>query len=138
MRYQLYIIHYFICLACNCDSIGSRDEDCNRSSGQCNCIENVTGRSCNLCEAGYWGLHTQNLCVECSCCINGTIASQCDDVSINYFFLKHTMGSWGVHCQLSNTTLSLQESGECICREGWSGQGCCSGEVLYDYNSMSL
>ena len=44
------------------------------------------------------------------------------------------MDSCGVHCQVSNTTMSLQESGECICREGWSGEGCCSGEISYDYD----
>lgn len=75
--------HLLLCVACNCDSIGSIDEDCNESSGQCKCIDNVTGRSCNQCEAGYWGLHTQNQCVECSCCINGTVTSQCDDVSVH-------------------------------------------------------
>lgn len=75
-------------LACNCNSAGSLEENCNQTTGQCLCAENVTGRTCNKCRVGYWGLQTQNQCMKCDCCVNGTVASQCDSVSDYSYILR--------------------------------------------------
>ena len=49
------IIHYFLCLACQCDMYyGSRNEDCNVEGGQCECKTNYAGRTCEECHDGYY------------------------------------------------------------------------------------
>ena len=49
------IIHFFLCLACQCDMYyGSRNEDCNVEGGQCECKTNYAGRTCEECHDGYY------------------------------------------------------------------------------------
>ena len=43
------------CEACNCNDIGSVNQDCNQSNGQCDCQPGVAGRSCDQCAKGYFG-----------------------------------------------------------------------------------
>nr|CAH7745361.1 unnamed protein product [Callosobruchus chinensis] len=38
------------CKACECDSIGSASKQCDNNTGQCECKEKFTGRTCDKCE----------------------------------------------------------------------------------------
>ena len=81
---QFTIIIIILVIGCDCNDIGSINEDCDQIDGQCKCINNVSGRTCDRCKPGYWGLKANNKCIECDCCMEGTIASQCDQVRISF------------------------------------------------------
>lgn len=59
------------CTPCNCFPLGSvRDDDvCDSVSGDCECVEGVTGRRCDTCPASSIGpnKNTVLLCVDCFC-----------------------------------------------------------------------
>ena len=44
------------CEMCGCDPLGSLHSVCDLASGQCSCKPGVTGRQCDVCEDGYFGL----------------------------------------------------------------------------------
>lgn len=58
-------------VACNCNPNGSAPgpEGCDPSTGQCRCLPHVTGRTCGLCQPGYYGLQPT---VGCKRCVWGT------------------------------------------------------------------
>lgn len=60
------------CKACDCDSIGSLDNNCDILTGQCKCRQNTYGRQCNQCQPGFWNFPN---CERCEC--NGH-AQLCD------------------------------------------------------------
>ncbi|XP_026738306.1 laminin subunit alpha-1-like, partial [Trichoplusia ni] len=62
---------------CNCSSIGAESNVCDIRTGQCRCKQHVTGRACDTCEEGYWGLKLGG-CRRCAC---GSGASACDPES---------------------------------------------------------
>ena len=41
------------CQPCNCDVRGSRSLTCDKQSGQCECLNQVTGLQCNECQVRY-------------------------------------------------------------------------------------
>lgn len=51
------------CLPCTCDTDGTVDSSntCDNETGQCNCIPNVAGRDCSVCQTGFYG-KTPQLC----------------------------------------------------------------------------
>ena len=51
----------FVHVECICNSIGSKDEDCNKITGECSCKVGFTGTNCNGCAIGFTG----NTCNEC-------------------------------------------------------------------------
>ena len=42
-------------LACACDTTGSKSEVCDKSSGKCDCNDNVVGDKCTQCSTEHWG-----------------------------------------------------------------------------------
>jgi len=53
----------FVFAACDCEPLGVVDNDtstCNADSGQCRCRLNITGRRCDECTAGSYGLMTSD------------------------------------------------------------------------------
>ena len=44
-----------IFLACECKAGGSKSTVCDKSTGKCDCNDNVVGDKCTQCESGYWG-----------------------------------------------------------------------------------
>jgi hypothetical protein len=43
----------YVCLPCKCYGHGSKGYQCDPVTGQCPCIEGVTGRRCNQCPSKY-------------------------------------------------------------------------------------
>lgn len=41
--------------ACDCDPRGISSEQCHRATGQCTCVEGVSGQRCDKCARGYQG-----------------------------------------------------------------------------------
>lgn len=50
--------------ACNCDIRGSVSPFCYEATGQCGCLQGVTGRQCSHCLPGFWGFPH---CQPCQC-----------------------------------------------------------------------
>ncbi|XP_038046622.1 laminin subunit alpha-1-like [Patiria miniata] len=72
------------CIECNCEPIGTvvNGTSCSQFSvdgkpvGQCNCIDNVEGRACDVCMDEYYGLLLEDqlgTCKDCNCNLLGTI-----------------------------------------------------------------
>lgn len=65
------------CEHCDCDPIGSSQDQCNTYDGQCVCKKGFGGRQCNQCQSDYWGDPNVE-CHPCECDVYGSAESQCD------------------------------------------------------------
>ncbi|KAM8861455.1 laminin subunit beta-1a [Synchiropus picturatus] len=91
------------CRKCVCDRQGSEasscpasgDCECDRSSGQCHCLLNVTGRHCDTCAPDTWNLASGQGCEGCDCDAEHSYSSSCDTVT-----------------------------GQCSCKPGFGGRTC--------------
>ncbi|NXM17847.1 LAMB3 protein, partial [Ploceus nigricollis] len=85
------------CRRCTCNALGTRQDTvpCDGDTGSCFCLPNVVGSDCGQCAAGHWGLGSGQGCQPCSC---------------------HPRGSHSPHCN--------QFTGQCPCRDGFTGQTC--------------
>ncbi|MGH0162052.1 UNVERIFIED_CONTAM: hypothetical protein FKN15_042284 [Acipenser sinensis] len=91
------------CRKCTCNFLGtdrsqcsSRDQcECDRSSGQCQCLPNVIGQNCDHCVANYWNLGSGNGCGPCGCDPNNAVSPTCNEFT-----------------------------GQCQCRHGFGGKTC--------------
>lgn len=63
---------------CQCNPTGSNSMVCNTVSGQCSCLPNVVGISCDQCADGYYGFGESSGCISCNCDLIGALSSQCD------------------------------------------------------------
>ncbi|XP_078049383.1 wing blister isoform X2 [Augochlora pura] len=80
---------------CRCSNLGSMTTACDIVTGQCQCKEHVTGRQCNQCAIGFWGLTTGTECAPCECDLIGASNSSCHDYT-----------------------------GQCYCKPGVGGERC--------------
>lgn len=89
--------HYFINVplfylqGCVCNPIGTNAQNCSiyeevgecvcdRTTGQCPCLPNVVGISCDTCASGFWGFTSEKGCQPCGCYLNNTYGNQCNQV----------------------------------------------------------
>nr|XP_009932075.1 PREDICTED: laminin subunit beta-4 [Opisthocomus hoazin] len=95
------------CQPCNCDPAGSLPFSiCRPATGECFCQRFATGRRCEKCLVGYWGLGNSLYgCSPCDCDIGGSqnnlcspkdgqckclpniVSRQCNEPAPGYFFL---------------------------------------------------
>ncbi|XP_030377128.1 laminin subunit alpha-1 [Scaptodrosophila lebanonensis] len=66
------------CEDCQCSSIGSLSHICEKRSGQCACLANVTGRRCDKCKSGHWNLTHGVGCLDCRCDPYGSRSHECN------------------------------------------------------------
>ncbi|NXH80692.1 LAMB3 protein, partial [Edolisoma coerulescens] len=84
------------CRRCTCNALGTRqDEPCDDETGRCSCLPNVVGSDCGQCAAGHWDLGSRQGCRPCACHPRGSRSPQCN-----------------------------QFTGQCPCRDGFTGQTC--------------
>ncbi|NXH12513.1 LAMB3 protein, partial [Bucco capensis] len=84
------------CHRCSCNSLGTRqDMPCDDETGKCFCLPNVVGNNCDQCAAQHWDMGSGQGCQPCDC---------------------HPQGSHSPHCN--------QFTGQCPCREGFTGRTC--------------
>ncbi|XP_076178093.1 laminin subunit alpha-1-like [Ptiloglossa arizonensis] len=81
---------------CRCNPIGSITTACDIVTGQCQCKPRVTGRQCNQCMIGFWGLTTGAGCAPCDCDSIGSHNLSCDD-NTGQCHCKPGVG--GTHCE---------------------------------------
>ncbi|KAM4677068.1 laminin subunit beta-4 [Discoglossus pictus] len=95
------------CQYCNCNPFGSLPNSiCDPDTGECRCQRFTTGRYCDECLAGYWGLgNSLYACSPCNCdiggarsalcslsngqcdCLPNIIGLQCNQATPGYFFI---------------------------------------------------
>lgn len=80
---------------CRCNPYGSLSRSCDKHSGQCLCRGNVTGRTCDKCNDGFWDLQVTRGCISCEC---------------------NAIGSRDTNCS--------QYTGQCNCKVGVGGLAC--------------
>jgi hypothetical protein len=140
------------CKLCDCDDIGSNSKECDQTTGQCSCKQNVYGRRCDECKMGYYNLSKGNLkgCLECKCNSNTTISipntnlfscdpltGQCECKSRNVKGLQcnecaDSMYNFQSNCNLSCDCNPLgsvsskcnQLNGSCDCKLNVEGRQC--------------
>lgn len=69
------------CVPCSCDLAGTvPSSSCDPDTGACVCSPHVTGKSCNRCETGWYGLGglLPTECTECDCDPLGVVQTVCD------------------------------------------------------------
>nr|XP_015198236.1 PREDICTED: laminin subunit beta-3 [Lepisosteus oculatus]XP_015198237.1 PREDICTED: laminin subunit beta-3 [Lepisosteus oculatus] len=84
------------CKKCSCSVVGSvREQPCDPLTGQCQCLPNFIGLTCDRCAPNYWNPFSRNGCEPCKC---------------------DPRNSYGTSCN--------QLTGQCECRPGFGGRTC--------------
>ncbi|KAK2708492.1 hypothetical protein QYM36_014189 [Artemia franciscana] len=80
------------CEACECNPLGVYDGNlqCDLENGQCDCKQNVVGRTCDRCESGYWAFPQ---CQLCNCDVRGTLPGICNQDTAECFCKENVVGS---------------------------------------------
>ncbi|XP_055788480.1 laminin subunit beta-2-like [Salvelinus fontinalis] len=139
------------CRKCTCNFLGTeqtqctaRDECvCQRATGQCQCLPNTIGLTCDHCKPNYWNLASGRGCEACGCepnnavnpacneftgkcqCRDGFGGKTCTDCQENYW------GDPRIQCRACDcdprgidTSQCGQKTGHCVCQQGVSGVRC--------------
>ncbi|XP_067396984.1 laminin subunit beta-2 isoform X2 [Emydura macquarii macquarii] len=139
------------CQRCSCNALGTQHGECSqqdgcrcdRRSGQCQCLPNVQGQSCDRCAPGFWNLASGQGCEACAChpqhslgpvcnqftgqcpCQPGFGGRTCADCQENHW------GEPSLQCQACDcdphgmaSAQCHRATGHCACRQGVSGIHC--------------
>ncbi|TSM04853.1 Laminin subunit beta-2 [Bagarius yarrelli] len=119
------------CRKCTCNFLGTersqclaRDDClCQRATGQCQCLPNVIGLTCDHCAPNYWNLASGHGC-QCQC-RDGFGGKTCRDCQENFW------GDPRILCRACDcdsrgieTSQCDRLTGHCACRQGVSGVRC--------------
>lgn len=65
-----------------CDFLGTNQNagPCDPVTGQCPCLPNVTGQSCDACLENHWKIASGTGCEPCACDPIGSSIEQCNQV----------------------------------------------------------
>ncbi|XP_051964854.1 multiple epidermal growth factor-like domains protein 9 [Xyrauchen texanus] len=127
-------------LVCNCSGEGVSDPDeCDRETGQCDCMLGFTGLDCEECEEDYFTNGTIG-CLHCACdsfgavssscdssgtcvCKTGVYGPKCDDCHPGFFHFSST-GCQPCQCN-HHSTYCHPQSGVCLdCQNNTQGHNC--------------
>ncbi|EFP07181.1 hypothetical protein CRE_13469 [Caenorhabditis remanei] len=127
---------------------GEEDAERGLVAGKCYCKTNVDGNRCDRCKNGYWNLTETNIdgCVACTCNLLGTYNNEgcdkytglctckrlvtgenCDQCLPEHYGLsEHVDGCKACDCDIGGSYDNTCEvsTGQCKCREGFSGRRC--------------
>ncbi|KPJ13280.1 Laminin subunit alpha-1 [Papilio machaon] len=131
-------LHYDLPIryGCNCSLLGAEGNACDIRTGQCRCRPHVTGRACDTCEEGYWGLEVGG-CRRCAC---GAGAAACDPATGACACARGAGGARCDHClpgyygfgpagclpcpTCSAGKVCSSASGRCVCPARTRGPAC--------------
>nr|CAB3263373.1 laminin subunit beta-1 [Phallusia mammillata] len=90
------------CRACSCNILGTGQSycvgdqcQCDVTTGQCACLPNVGGRTCDQCDPNHWRLASGEGCDACDCNLANSKGPSCNEFT-----------------------------GQCQCNEGFGGRTC--------------
>ncbi|XP_052780094.1 laminin subunit beta-1-like [Mya arenaria] len=97
------------CEACTCDPMGTLENfGCDQYTGYCTCKRYVTGKNCDQCYPGFWGMSNDlNGCRPCDCDVGGATSDACD-----------------------------VETGQCTCKDNIQGRQCHQVQPGYFFTRM--
>ncbi|XP_032166436.1 laminin subunit alpha-1 [Mustela erminea] len=141
------------CRACECHRKGSLSDVCHLETGLCDCKPHVTGRQCDQCLPGYYGLDTGLGCLPCDCNMSGSVSDNCSedgqcrcvpgvagekcDRCAHGFYAYQDGGCTPCDCAHTQHTCH-PESGECICPPHTRGTTCDECEDGYWGHDLEL
>ena len=70
---------FFAFSECDCNGRGSESQICEKHTGQCPCIENVTGKKCDKCKEGKYDFKNSQCVKDCKCDALGSKSKECED-----------------------------------------------------------
>uniref|UniRef100_A0A0N4ZLJ9 Laminin subunit alpha n=1 Tax=Parastrongyloides trichosuri TaxID=131310 RepID=A0A0N4ZLJ9_PARTI len=128
------------CTSCTCIIEGT--EECDKTNGECICLDNVQGETCNECIPNAYGFDSGEGCTMCECgiasssqqcdlktgqcaCMPGVTGKHCDRCKQGYW----NYGSEGCtkcdcEADLSKGTVCDVNTGQCHCQPGATGPRC--------------
>uniref|UniRef100_A0AAY4EAZ9 Laminin subunit beta 2 n=1 Tax=Denticeps clupeoides TaxID=299321 RepID=A0AAY4EAZ9_9TELE len=139
------------CRKCTCNFLGTEQRQCmerdnclcQRATGQCQCLPNIMGLTCDHCAPNYWNLASGRGCEPCGCDPNNAYTSTCNEFTGQCQCREGFGGKtcqdcrenfWGdpmVLCRVCDcdprgieTTQCHRLTGHCSCRQGVSGVRC--------------
>ncbi|XP_045637894.1 laminin subunit alpha-1 isoform X1 [Ursus americanus] len=141
------------CSACECHGKGSLSDVCHLETGLCDCKPHVTGRQCDQCLPGYYGLDAGLGCLPCDCSASGSVSDDCTaegrchcvpgiagekcDRCARGFYAYQDGGCTPCDCAHTQHTCH-PESGECICPPHTRGAACDECEDGYWGHDLEL
>lgn len=134
-----------VCRPCECSGNINPEEpgSCDSVSGECLlCLNNTSGRACNLCAPGFYGdavnlkdcqscicdavgtEHCDNFIGTCNCYPN-VIGEKCDRCEVDHYGFESGRGCMACDCGIaSNSTQCDDHTGKCACKPGVTGRQC--------------
>ncbi|XP_076344696.1 laminin subunit beta-1-like isoform X3 [Tachypleus tridentatus] len=133
------------CQMCVCSTLGTHpnSKQCNKTTGQCTCLPNVIGKTCDHCAAGFWNFSSGEGCKPCDCDPQGSLSNDCN-VFDGWCHCKKGYGGrtcsdckdnyWGdpktkcIPCDCNfegaATFQCRRNDGTCFCKKGIVGKYC--------------
>lgn len=91
ISYDIYIyLHCFsVVLECVCSILGTNKSAgfCDAMTGQCPCLPNVNGTSCDECNENHWKIASGIGCEACDCDLVGSYSEQCNKVKFIVYLI---------------------------------------------------
>ncbi|XP_053709504.1 laminin subunit gamma-3 isoform X1 [Synchiropus splendidus] len=142
------------CRPCGCNPAGTSApaRECHLRTGQCPCLQHVSGRDCSSCEVGFFNLQSGYGCERCQCnpigssstachpitgqcvCHAGVEGRLCESCRVGFFGFS-SRGCRACNCDpMGSISMQCHGNGTCLCRPGFVGYKCDKCEVNYFKN----